>query len=81
MNFIFKEFLIYKHYVSRFPIPDLRPVHEKGKLPELQRSVRNDILFVNLIEPQFFTEITTKIPIQEYFLSCKQIIVSFQVIF
>uniref|UniRef100_A0A224XCK3 Autophagy-related protein 2 n=1 Tax=Panstrongylus lignarius TaxID=156445 RepID=A0A224XCK3_9HEMI len=77
-SYIFKiqsPFFIVKF---RFPIPDLRPVHEKGKLPELQRSVRNDILFVNLIEPQFFTEIITKIPIQEYFLSCKQILVSFQ---
>ncbi|KAK9497547.1 hypothetical protein O3M35_004247 [Rhynocoris fuscipes] len=62
----------------RFPIPDLRPFHEKGKFPEFQRSVRNDILFINLINPQFCTEVSTKIPVVEYFLSCKEIVVLFQ---
>lgn len=57
----------------RFPIPDLRPDHEKGKFPWWQRSIRKDILYANLVETTFHTDQSTKIPMQEYHLASKEV--------
>ncbi|KAF6217295.1 hypothetical protein GE061_001649 [Apolygus lucorum] len=57
----------------RFPIPDLRPVHEKGRFPWWQRSVRKDILYINMVDATFVTDVHCDSSLQEYHLACKEI--------
>ncbi|BES90892.1 autophagy-specific gene 2 [Nesidiocoris tenuis] len=62
----------------RFPIPDLRPVHERGRYPWCQRNIRKDVLFVSMVDATFVTEINCESMIQEYHVTCKELAVKFQ---
>uniref|UniRef100_A0A146KUZ5 Autophagy-related protein 2 n=1 Tax=Lygus hesperus TaxID=30085 RepID=A0A146KUZ5_LYGHE len=57
----------------RFPVPDLRPVHEKGRFPWWQRSVRKDVLYINMVDATFVTDVHCDSSVQEYHLACKEI--------
>lgn len=63
----------------RFPIPDMRPDIEKGRHPWWKRSIRKDVLFVNLVDPIFQTEINYLGAFLDYNLQCSQISLLFQV--
>lgn len=62
----------------RFPIPDLRPDVEKGRHPWWKRSIRKDVLYVNLDDPIFQTEINYLGAFLDYNLQCSRITLLFQ---
>lgn len=63
----------------RFPIPDMRPDVEKGRHPWWKRSIRKDVLFVNIVEPIFQTEINYHGTFVDYKLQCNQISLLLQI--
>lgn len=71
--------IVFSRYCFRFPIPDLRPVHERGRYPWCQRNIRKDVLFVSMVDATFVTEINCESMIQEYHVTCKELAVKFQV--
>lgn len=62
----------------RFPIPDLRPDVDKGRHPWWKRSIRKDVLYVNLVDTIFQTEINYLGAFVDYNLQCSRITLLFQ---
>ncbi|CAH1390573.1 unnamed protein product [Nezara viridula] len=62
----------------RFPIPDLRPDIDKGRHPWWKRSIRKDVLYINLVDPIFQTEINYLGAFVDYNLQCSRITLLFQ---
>lgn len=63
----------------RFPIPDLRPVHDMERNPWWKRNVRKDVLFINLTEPSVRSESNNRTFLQSYKIYCSEILALFQV--
>jgi len=58
--------------VIRFPIPDLRPIHDMQRTPWWRRHLRPDILTVELIETLVSTTLTPNESVATYQLVCKE---------
>jgi len=56
----------------RFPIPDLRPIHDMQRTPWWRRHLRPDILTVELIETLVSTTSATNESVATYQLVCKE---------
>lgn len=56
----------------RFPIPDLRPVHDMQRTAWWRRNLRPDILIVELYEASISTTLTPKDTVNTYQLVCKE---------
>lgn len=48
-----KYFFSFPYRPIRFPVADLRPIHDPGRLPWWKRNVRPDFLLFNLVQLRF----------------------------
>ncbi|XP_071454260.1 autophagy-related protein 2 homolog A [Hetaerina americana] len=61
----------------RFPIPDLRPIHEMDRPPWWKRSVRKDVMILELTDASLRTVLDSQEPFSRYELQCSDIQGSF----
>ncbi|KOC64737.1 Autophagy-related protein 2 like protein B [Habropoda laboriosa] len=57
----------------RFPIPDLRPLHDMNRAPWWKRSVRTDYVILKLTDAQIHSTIKSKVTTDEKNVSCQQV--------
>ncbi|KAK6635316.1 hypothetical protein RUM44_000567 [Polyplax serrata] len=62
----------------RFPIPDLRPIHDMDKPPWWKRSVRKDILYLDVTDLTLTTVFNSLDPVSKYEFQFRDIIVKFK---
>lgn len=62
----------------RFPIPDLRPLHDMDRPPWWRRNIRKDILFVHCIDCKFYTSVDSRHTSRVFELQSKEILLLFQ---
>ena len=61
-----------EHGCCRFPIPDLRPIHDLQRTPWWRRCVRPDILTLELYDANISTTLVPNETIDIYELVCKE---------
>jgi hypothetical protein len=74
-------FALGKKNVYRFPIPDLRPIHDMARPPWWRRSVRKDFLVLELSDASFHSLIDSQEPCRRFEVQCRDINGLFQVSF
>lgn len=57
----------------RFPIPDLRPIHDMARPPWWRRSVRKDFLVFELSDASFHSLIDSQEPCRRFEVQCRDI--------
>ena len=57
----------------RFPIPDLRPFHDMDRAPWWKRTIRNDILILEMTEAQFHTVFDNEETMWSLDAQCKEL--------
>uniref|UniRef100_A0A1B6D799 Autophagy-related protein 2 n=1 Tax=Clastoptera arizonana TaxID=38151 RepID=A0A1B6D799_9HEMI len=62
----------------RFPISDLRPIHDMDRPPWWRRRVRKDLLFVHLLDFKLFTSMDSKFNTCCYEIQSKEVSLLFQ---
>ncbi|XP_046401930.1 autophagy-related protein 2 homolog B isoform X2 [Ischnura elegans] len=62
---------------TRFPIPDLRPIHEMDRPPWWKRSVRKDVMILELTDASLRTVLDSREPFSRYELQSSEIQGSF----
>jgi len=70
--------LIYSYIVHRFPIPDLRPLHDMNRAPWWKRAVRSDYMIVQMTDARIHSVRDSRAPyLARYELQCRRLSLSY----
>ncbi|KAK0093179.1 hypothetical protein PV326_014144 [Microctonus aethiopoides] len=62
----------------RFPVPDLRPLHDMSRVPWWTRSVRPDYMTINLTDAQIHTSIDSRAHhLARHEIQCRQLLLTY----
>lgn len=67
---IISQYLVLK---VRFPIPDLRPLHDMDRAPWWKKNIRDDVLILELTEAHFNSNFDEMDPCWSFDIQCKDL--------